>query len=100
MSPADPQPKLRVLFVATTTRAQDGGTGGLITQAAHYYNSPLREHVEFLEVHTSMLQVVHVSQLRRLSLAFQRIVSFLRLLPSADVAWIFGADGLSIVEKG
>src|SRR4051794_2377546 len=92
--------KPRIIFVAGLTPIPGGGTGGQETVARALYESELSKYVEWLPISSTMLSVPPPSFLTRACAAGKRLVRFCWLLPSADVALIFAADGMSLVEKG
>lgn len=92
--------KLRVIFVAGLTPMPTGGTGGQETIARTLLESELSQLVEFLPLSSTMVSIPPPPLWRRAGMAAGRVVQFCRLLPQFDVALIFAADGLSVLEKG
>lgn len=91
--------KMKVLFVAGLMRNQPEVVGGQLTAAITLMDSGLREHVDFLPVDSTKVVVPTSPVVRRVGTAASRLFRYARLLPQADVALIFTADGLSLVEK-
>ncbi len=91
--------QLRVLFVAGFNNGSRLMTGGQATVATNILQSELGRRVEFIPLDTSM-PTSNPCFFRRAVNAAWRMVTFIRQLRSADVVLLFGAHGMSAVEKG
>ncbi|AUX21509.1 uncharacterized protein SOCEGT47_019950 [Sorangium cellulosum] len=92
--------KLRVLFVSGLKPLANGDTGGQLAAAASLMSSPLPEVVDIIPLSTTVPSSPPPSLAERVLGAARRLATFGALLPSADVALIFSANGLGAVEKG
>src|SRR5438270_4896682 len=89
--------KMRVIFVAGLEVPSSGLRGGQLTSARNLAHSQLKELAEFILIDSATTGVR--PQFERMRTAAVRLYRFVRALPRADVALIFCADGLSLVEK-
>ena len=92
--------KVRIVFVAGLTLPADGSVGGQITAATMLANSDLSRQFDIVKLSSSMASVPLPPLHARLGAALGRLLAFRRAIDDADVALIFAADGLSVIEKG
>jgi len=92
--------KARVLFVSGLTPMPSGGHGGQLTAGLSLLHSPLAERLEFVPLSSTMKSVPPPPLSIRMRDAATRLGSFVRSLATVDVALVFVADGLSLLEKG
>jgi glycosyltransferase involved in cell wall biosynthesis len=90
----------RVAFVAGLTPSPSGAAGGQLSVATTLLNSGLSRAVELLPISSTSDSVPVPPLWRRATVAAGRLARFSRTMRDADVALIFAADGLSLVEKG
>ena len=89
----------KVLFVAGLTPIEAGGTGGVVTAACLLRDSPLGEHLQWLELSTTVESHPPPPLSRRARIAAGRIRTFAALIRDADATIIYGGGGTSLVEK-
>lgn len=92
--------RLRVLMVAGLTPVKQGGTGGQITEARTLYESAFAAAIDVTPLSSSMMSIPPPALWVRAAAAMWRMWRFTWCVPHVDVALIYFADGLSLIEKG
>jgi glycosyltransferase involved in cell wall biosynthesis len=90
---------MKVLFVGALTVPADGARGGQLTASLNLFNSAIREQIEWIPLSSTMESVPAPPVWKRAWAAWRRLLRFTLLLPKADVALIFAASGMSLIEK-
>ena len=90
---------MKVLFVGALNVPADGARGGQLTASLNLFNSAIREQIEWIPLSSTMETVPAPPVWKRVWAALRRLSRFILLLPKADVALIFAASGMSLIEK-
>lgn len=92
-------PKLKVIFVGALTLPANGARGGQLTATLNLFHSEIQDLLEWIPLSSTMESIPAPPLYKRAAAAMRRFFLFLYLLPQADVALIFSASGISLIEK-
>jgi len=92
---------MKVLFVGGFKKPQGGVMGGQVFASNSLLNSPLSEVITWIKVNTALDRLPLPSIQFRIYKSIIRILYYsLKITMGVDVALIFSASGLSMLEKG
>ena len=94
--------KPNILFVGAFSDTQDGSFGGQLYACKTLIESELSKKVNFIKLDSTMESIPPKSFMRRLALAFRRMILYFYFLSfkSIDTVFIFTSSGFSFIEKG
>ncbi|MDH3692155.1 MAG: glycosyltransferase family 4 protein [Gammaproteobacteria bacterium] len=97
-----PKSNPRVLFIGGFKPANDGAVGGQFYACSTLVNSPIKEHIKFIKIDSTVASVPPPALIVRVIPAISRVLKVIYFLSSSkvDSVLVFTAHGASLLEKG